>query len=273
VRIRLSRRRGQAEARYPFSAWVVAWHRDRESGELQVTLHVIRVLLIGAVVAAAGWVAASVTAWSLMQKRGYRSIAWADVALPWRWTEIRRKQGADLVARGLTAAKNGETDAAMRELALGLQRAPSREGRQVLGALLAGALRESEAVACLTAGLGEFAPDRPYLELLFSQCAASDDLETARRTARQYWQAGWGAGRTGDHEWLAAQLGSILLQMERWDEALAWARELGAAKEHPCISWTWRRWRSPGPAVTARRSICCSGSRRNTPGATRGSWP
>jgi hypothetical protein len=230
MRIRLSRRRAQAVRRYPFTKWVVAWQRDRSTQELWLTFHWPRTLALLGVLALILWAGGTTVVWRLMQRHGYRSVTLPDLALPWRWSGIRSRQGGDLIDRGRMLAQGGRWDEAVPLLAAGLERAPDREGYLLYGRLCAGLFREADAAALLYAGLNRVQPDRAYLEQLFALAAAAGDMARAEKAATSLWLSGWGRGNAADREWLAAQKAGILLQQGKAAEAVGWLQELGAAK-------------------------------------------
>ena len=233
MKLRISKRRGPTERRYPFRTWFVAWHREQATGELSVTLHGPRLSLLLAALSLVGWVVVALLAWRTMLLHGYRSVEYTDVVLPWHWSDIRQKRGEDLIRQGEALALNQRWEEAIASLAAGVKRVPKRESYLLLGQICLRTRQEPRAVAYLQEGLGHFQPDQAYLQMLSDACVAADEMETAREVLERYWKNGWNRENVASRQWLAVACGLVLLRLERWSEALIWARDRSHDKEMP----------------------------------------
>ena len=204
------------------------------------------------------YVATTLAAWGFFRfTREYQTIGYWEVALPWRWHEVRLKQGREINRKGLALVRRGEFGQAFFSLRVGVQRDPDNpQARMALAMLFSGAGRLDAAVDTLRRGASRdsatpelvrmlcdhwFADEQlgalidfagPFLEREHLAAAVRVPMAHALATAliarRQFADAErlladarWGAGEAGLHL-------KVILALERqqWTQALEGVGEL-----------------------------------------------
>jgi hypothetical protein len=223
----------------PPGHWSRSRWQVRESSPLVrgTTLrHAISRLLTGLVLASVLWSTGTMMAWKFLHLRGYGSVSYKLVALPWLWPEAARAQGEDLIFNGRLLALNEGSDEAVDLIAQGVSQAKSQDGCLLLAQLLATRHDEAAAVSWLVQGLNWGTPSRGYVQALVDLAQAQDDVAMTTTVLQELWRSGWGEANAGDRQWLANSYGCMLEERREWGKFLAWSDALPSAiKTHPIL--------------------------------------
>ena len=143
-----------------------------------ILLHGPRLLGAMLLLLLAGWNASAALLWRRQQTAGYHSVSYADIALPWRWAEMRQAKSRDQIELARSLMENGDDLKALWNLLAAVHRTPAnREGTRLLGIVLVRNLMVGEALDYLTKGLEHFEPDMAYMHLLLDTAAQADEHE------------------------------------------------------------------------------------------------
>jgi tetratricopeptide (TPR) repeat protein len=235
IRVRIKSSGAAMLAReYGFGALAWAPALGKQPATLWVVPRRLALLLAGMFLVV--WCGGAAAIWQMLHWRGYVSVGYLDLFWPPRWSHVGPNQAEDLLIQARHAAARGDV---LQGLWLGkaaIRKDPGRtDAYELVGLLCARHWLMAEAQEYLGKGLEVGVPARHYLQLQLDVAQASDDSQTILTLTDRFWRSGW---RSEDREGrllLASQRARALLQLQRWDEALAWARELRALKPQPIV--------------------------------------
>ncbi|MBI2496927.1 MAG: tetratricopeptide repeat protein [Opitutae bacterium] len=102
-------------------------------------------------------------------QRHFPGVKYADLLLPGRWPAYRISEGNHYIARAGTLLQQGEVNAALHQLRVGLAKAPANaRGRTTLAELYVACRRPDLARELLLDGLRHLPDDRAYLQTTMS---------------------------------------------------------------------------------------------------------
>ena len=215
---------------------MMEWEAKGHGAETIIYLRARRLLAFLAILAGVGWCGGSIGVWKLMLNHGYESVEYTDIIFPWLWRDIPKKQADDLLRRAKHLAANSDYLKSLWSAKAALRKDDTRlDGYSLIGLICARNWLMADAREYLMQGLEKGVPDREYLQLLLEVAQASDDPETILDITERYWKSGWQQNDQASRLLLAGQHARALLQLKRYAEALGWARDLRAQKEHPII--------------------------------------
>lgn len=115
--------------------------------------------------AALGYAGMTVAAWAFVKyRRGVEMVAYADIALPWRWPDYQTKRGEHAIGLAFALLERGKFDQGLHHLRVGLARAPAhRDGRLLLAQIMAHNRRNDLARGILIDGLKFHRADPDYV--------------------------------------------------------------------------------------------------------------
>lgn len=130
------------------------WDRD-DQGKYRVRFLWKRLLIALAVMAVAGWLALSSTAWWFVtHKRQVPDVSFFDIALPHRWSEYQRKRGDAYIDQAKAALEEQRYREALQMLRVGVAKSPANlEGRLELARFYQAIRRIDHAVTVMDTGL------------------------------------------------------------------------------------------------------------------------
>lgn len=170
-----------------------------------------------------------------LARNPYNRVSYFDLALPWRWKDIRDLRGQGYIASGLDEIKAGRIPSGLMELRQGLARHPDAPtARLVAARIYARAAYYRGVREVLLPQLKQSRPPHEYLEFLINAASLSDDHATVVETCDGALNS---AGIPAEERnWLLTKKAEALNALERYPEALA---ALDAAGRD--ISLEWRR--------------------------------
>ncbi|MEI6860840.1 MAG: hypothetical protein WCL04_01135 [Verrucomicrobiota bacterium] len=152
-------------------------YRRGGGGPWMVAVSVSMVLAWGGALLLAAFFSGAAIKLRNLDTQPNNSITYADLVLPWRWSQLNAKRGQDLIERGLSHLRDKRPNEAYKELEYGLQRDPhSTKGRIELAQFQMQLAGRQKAEATLLAGLDRGYPGRAYLTQLFGVAAAGENF-------------------------------------------------------------------------------------------------
>lgn len=180
-----------------------------------------------------GYFSAAVVLYSSQRRQPHNQVAFADIILPWRWTELHRLRGATFLAQADDKLAAGDIGGALPLLRIGLSKLPSDWKHRHILAQFYTLMRAPAAAHKLV--LGGFAHGYPGLERLRDlqrMIADSDSPELQERFLTLAREAhAREDGPEADLRQLNVWRVQLLLSQDRSDEAVAVAREAFAPGE------------------------------------------
>ncbi len=195
----------------------------------------VRGLLVGgAALALAGYLAAAAALFWIWQRNGFSELRFADALFyPMRRSEVSAAKGRAFLARGKALFDAGKYVDAANLLRYGLARHPRDfVARRQLAQFYLMANRRPAALTLLAEGLGPAYPGRPYLELYFEIAAQGEDYARVAAVCTRY--AGMAPSET-ERRWLADRHFTALLDGGQPAAALTFAvseGETARARHH-----------------------------------------
>lgn len=202
---------------------------------LTVWLDARAALKIGAVTMVTLWLGLAGGLWLWLARDPFNRVGYADLACPWRWSDIRDRRGQGYLAAGLDALHRGRINDALLKLTQGFSRHPDAAAARLTAARF-------YASAGYYAGVREvmmpqFARSRPsseFIRFLVEAAAANDDHATMLVVCDRVLAD---ATQTSDERgWLGEKKAAALLALNQPQAALRALDEAGRGH-----SLVWRR--------------------------------
>ena len=141
---------------------------DLRSGKKILFLNLQRILPLLALMAVLGYAGAAGGLYYWLDRKPHNEIGFWDIALPFRWSTLREKQGRGFIAEGLEDLEKESYATGIRNLRIGLIKYPEdADARLELARIYAGFGAVERAMQTLEEGLKYSFPGVDYLSLLF----------------------------------------------------------------------------------------------------------
>jgi hypothetical protein len=165
------------------------------------------------------------------QRNPYSRLTYTDaLLLPWRRSEIGRKQGQAFLAEGMAALEKKQWQIGVTRLQLGLARYPEdRTARITLARLYFTSEQREAALRLMADGVGRDYPGKDYLSTYFGWLEQVEKFAEIERVAERYSGDGLRPEAGADARWLAEWRYMALTASDRHAEALAVAESEGQA--------------------------------------------
>lgn len=135
-------------------------------------------LQIGGAIAVLGWLAAAGGLYHWLSQDPFNQVKFSDLALPWRWSEIRTLRGRGYVAAGLQALEAGRTAQGIFDVQRGLSRAPDDAAARLTVARTFAKARYYAGVRQIMLPQLDFAPTAVFVRFLIESALENDDHAT-----------------------------------------------------------------------------------------------
>jgi len=179
-----------------------------------------------------GYFSGALVLWTVLERRPYNFVSYADLILPTRWSGVEKLRGQAQIAEGLDDINAKRWGAGLAKLRIGIARNPDEiKGRLVLGELYLAMKASKQAMSVYEGGLQAKYPGRDYVETVIKVAAKSEDFEVWLRTCdRALALVGSNPALAGDRRWLVQEKLRALIAAERPEEALALSETEGESR-------------------------------------------
>lgn len=200
---------------------------NQETGQgrrirLYVAWRPLALLFTGLMVLGYFCAAAALALW--LDRRPHNQVTFADLALPWRWSDIQEIRGTGFAQHGMAELAAGNTARAIFTLGRALSLQPDNLGARLALARFYAEARYYDGVRRTLPPQFEFGFARGAAELLFEQARQADDHTLILETSREL-RARVEPG-SEDDQWLVEQQAEALMGREAFDAAADLLMEL-----------------------------------------------
>lgn len=200
--------------------------RENTRRTFYVSVRTFLLTLLG--LAVAGYFGAAYVLYHVQSKNPYNRVAYADLALPWRWPGLDAKRGAALIEQARAELKAGQFAAGASRLRMGLERNPTdAEARHDLAYIYTLRRVRAHADRLLIEAFDHGYPGSDYIKKAHALISGGDvpDKElrflNAARAALDTF-----AGPAADARTIDTLMIDTLLRLDRHDEAAQTGRRI-----------------------------------------------
>ena len=165
------------------------YFEDLNTRKKILILNLHRILPLLALIAIIGYFGAAGGLYFWLDRNPHNKIGFLDLAIPFRWSTLRAKQGQTFIAEGLEDLKKEKIASGLMKLRIGLIKYPvDQEARLELARIYARNGLAGSAITTLKEGLDFRYPDLDYLSLLFNSAVYTQNFELIIRVTEQLLQ-------------------------------------------------------------------------------------
>ena len=205
---------------------------DLKTRKRILILNLHRILPLLALMAVLGYVGAAGGLYLWLDRNHNNKIGFWDLALPFRWSTLRAKQGQGFIADGLEDLKEENIASGLMKLRIGLIKFPEdQEARLELARLYARYGLADRVLTSLEEGLDYRYPSFDYLSLLFETAGFTENYLLTLRVTEQLLQEPANIPDPAIHALLLKARIQAFLKSERYLQALQLSRRLNRDKD------------------------------------------
>ncbi len=205
---------------------------DLKTRKRILILNLHRILPLLALMAVLGYAGAAGGLYFWLDRNHHNKIGFWDIALPFRWSTLRAKQGQGFIAEGLEDLKGGNIASGLMRLRIGLIKYPEdQEARLEIARLYTRHGLADKALTALEIGLEYRYPGFDYLSLLFETARFTENYTLTLRVSEQLLQEPENIPDPAIHSLLLKARIQAFLNSEQYQQALQLCRRLNRDKD------------------------------------------